>query len=221
MTTLDRRRRWGLGLGIALALGLRPLPLVGSFTYEYSLAVAAALFVLGALFGLRDGRRLAAQYGTRWHHLVDPPDERLRAGLSSAAQALGAACGGALVVPVLIESFVTGCRWERGVGIFLFITIFIPGAIVDADGNSIVDEARLDGTGGEKGVFSEVIYFSYTTLSTLGYGDITAADPLAMTLANIEAIIGQFFIAILVARLVSLHVLHAAEQRSYSRDRRE
>ena len=49
-------------------------------------------------------------------------------------------------------------------------------------------------------------YFSFVTITTLGYGDITPQTPLAMTLCQVEAILGQFFIAVLVARLVGIQV---------------
>jgi len=49
-------------------------------------------------------------------------------------------------------------------------------------------------------------YFSFITLSTLGYGDITPQSPSAMALCQTEAIVGQFFSIALVARLVGLHV---------------
>ncbi len=49
-------------------------------------------------------------------------------------------------------------------------------------------------------------YFSVVTLTTTGYGDITAVSPLARSLVMIEALIGQLYPAILIARLVSLHV---------------
>lgn len=48
-------------------------------------------------------------------------------------------------------------------------------------------------------------YFSFTTLTTLGYGDIRPASQGARMLANGEAVIGQLFIAILIARLVSAY----------------
>lgn len=51
-----------------------------------------------------------------------------------------------------------------------------------------------------------MLYFSLTTLTTTGYGDIVAVDPFARSLANLEAVLGQFFIAITVARLVTLEV---------------
>src|SRR5258705_212542 len=47
-------------------------------------------------------------------------------------------------------------------------------------------------------------YFSFVTLATLGYGDVTPVTALAGTLASMEAIGGQLYIAITVARLVAL-----------------
>jgi hypothetical protein len=48
-------------------------------------------------------------------------------------------------------------------------------------------------------------YFSVVTLTTAGFGDITAVNPFARTLVMMEALIGQLYPAILIARLVSLH----------------
>lgn len=53
---------------------------------------------------------------------------------------------------------------------------------------------------------SELLYFSFVTLTTVGYGDITAVHPLARSLAMLEALVGQLFIAITLARLVALEV---------------
>jgi hypothetical protein len=51
-----------------------------------------------------------------------------------------------------------------------------------------------------------MLYFSFTTLTTTGYGDIVAIDPFARGLANFESVLGQFFIAITVARLVTMEL---------------
>jgi hypothetical protein len=48
-------------------------------------------------------------------------------------------------------------------------------------------------------------YFSFTTLTTLGYGDFTAAENFGRAVAVIEALTGQVFLATLVARLVSAY----------------
>jgi len=50
-------------------------------------------------------------------------------------------------------------------------------------------------------------YFSFVTLATLGYGDITPVTALAGTLAALEAIAGQLYIGITVARLVALSLV--------------
>lgn len=52
--------------------------------------------------------------------------------------------------------------------------------------------------------FSDMAYYSYVTLTTLGYGDITPKAPIARFLVYMEAIIGVFYMAILVASLVGI-----------------
>ncbi len=51
---------------------------------------------------------------------------------------------------------------------------------------------------------SDLVYFSFVTLTTSGYGDIVPIDPFARSLSNVEAIVGQLYPATLLARLVSL-----------------
>jgi hypothetical protein len=60
-------------------------------------------------------------------------------------------------------------------------------------------------TGGP-GDLATMLYFSLTTLTTTGYGDIVPLDPFARSLANLESVIGQFYLAITVARLVTLEL---------------
>lgn len=50
------------------------------------------------------------------------------------------------------------------------------------------------------------IYFSYITMSTLGYGDISPLTPYGMTASYFEAILGQLYLAILLARLVAIYI---------------
>ncbi len=50
----------------------------------------------------------------------------------------------------------------------------------------------------------DYVYFSFVTLTTVGYGDITPATELAKRLAVVEAFVGQVFLIVLVARLVTL-----------------
>ena len=68
-------------------------------------------------------------------------------------------------------------------------------------------ERMIPGTFTAAAPFSQTsaIYFSFVTLATLGYGDIAPRGDIARGLAIIEGIGGQLFLAVLVARLVSLY----------------
>jgi hypothetical protein len=51
----------------------------------------------------------------------------------------------------------------------------------------------------------EALYFSFVTLSTVGYGDIIPVSNAARTLAMMEATTGMFYVAVLIARLVAIY----------------
>jgi hypothetical protein len=55
---------------------------------------------------------------------------------------------------------------------------------------------------------SSLIYFSFVTLTTTGYGDVFPIHPVARSLCNLEAVIGQLYPATLLARLVTLEMKH-------------
>ena len=63
------------------------------------------------------------------------------------------------------------------------------------------------------------LYFSLTTLTTVGYGDVTPVQPYARSLAMLEALIGQLFPAVLLARLVSMELWY--RQRRFEREQAE
>ena len=54
---------------------------------------------------------------------------------------------------------------------------------------------------------SDWVYYSFVTLTTVGYGDITPARPIARTLSIGEALTGQLYLAVLIARLVAMEVV--------------
>lgn len=56
-------------------------------------------------------------------------------------------------------------------------------------------------------------YFSFTTLTTLGYGDITPQTPATQAYAVMQAAIGQVFLAVIVARLIALHISHERDNK--------
>jgi len=53
-------------------------------------------------------------------------------------------------------------------------------------------------------VSSVFLYYSYVTLTTLGYGDITPLRPLARTVAYLEAIVGVFYMSIMIGSMIGL-----------------
>jgi len=65
--------------------------------------------------------------------------------------------------------------------------------------------AAVSGHGRADLAWADVLFFSFMTLTTVGYGDITPVSPEARLVALCEAIAGVFFLAPLVARLVALY----------------
>ena len=60
--------------------------------------------------------------------------------------------------------------------------------------------------GGPGRLSHDLAYYSFVTLTTVGYGDITPVHPFARALVMVEALVGQLYPAILIARLVSLQI---------------
>jgi len=57
----------------------------------------------------------------------------------------------------------------------------------------------------EQAIFPDLVYFSFVTLASLGYGDISPISGLSRTLAYLEAVVGQFYLAVMVASLVGVY----------------
>jgi len=66
--------------------------------------------------------------------------------------------------------------------------------------------ASLPAPSGGPDELATMLYFSLTSLTTTGYGDLVPVNPFARSLANLESIVGQFYLAITVARLVTLEL---------------
>jgi voltage-gated potassium channel len=59
---------------------------------------------------------------------------------------------------------------------------------------------------------NQLLYFSFITMMTVGYGDIVPLTPIARNLAVLEAFVGQLYLAIFVGRLVGMHLSASKEQ---------
>jgi hypothetical protein len=71
--------------------------------------------------------------------------------------------------------------------------------------------------GKEQGIATDVpmnlmTYFSFATLTTLGYGDVLPISGEARAAVILEAVLGQFYLAVLVARLIGLQVAGTGRQ---------
>ncbi len=66
-----------------------------------------------------------------------------------------------------------------------------------------------------------MIYYSFVTLATLGYGDIVPDTSLTRSVAIVEAVIGQFYVAIVVAVLVSAFVAQRMQDQTDSSNNSE
>jgi voltage-gated potassium channel len=77
---------------------------------------------------------------------------------------------------------------------YLFIAQAIPGSF-----NGVEQLVWYDN-------FADIAYFSFVTLTTLGYGDISPVAPVARFLVYMEAVVGVFYMAILVASLIGVGI---------------
>ena len=91
---------------------------------------------------------------------------------------------------------------------YLLVGVFF-GAIWVALEETLPRSLLLGGAPMASMALPDGIYFSFVTLATLGYGDITPVTPIARGVAVFEAIFGQLYLAIMVARLVSLRAAAA------------
>ena len=95
--------------------------------------------------------------------------------------------GGSVAVYILL-----GQLWS-----LLYLTTYIidPGAFTYGGSMIQIDDA-----------LKQLSYFSFVTLTTIGYGDIIAISPMARVLSMMEGLLGQLFPAIFIAKLVSLQL---------------
>lgn len=89
---------------------------------------------------------------------------------------------------------------------FLFALIFAhleyrePGSFYVS--NDLLDQSAVN----ESSQLNIFIYYSFVTMTTLGYGDVTPISENARTLAWLEALIGQLYLAVMVAGFVAVHI---------------
>jgi hypothetical protein len=159
--------------------------------HGFAIVLAVALLVLSWMEQIRPGVTLAT----------------LTAGLSLVYLGFLLAV---VVVQVFREGPVTGHRIRGAIVVYLLLGgIFAQ--LYQLVALTIPQAFRLpeDLVGGDPGALQRrLTYFSFITLTTTGYGDITPVHPVALTLTMFEALVGQLYLAITLARLVSLAVTY-------------
>jgi voltage-gated potassium channel len=95
------------------------------------------------------------------------------------------------IVGAICIYMLLGLIWAM---LYLFIAELSPGAF-----NGLPQAPWLEN-------FAEAVYFSFVTITTLGYGDISPVQPLPRFLVLMEAIVGVFYMAILVASLIGVRM---------------
>lgn len=117
-----------------------------------------------------------------------------------------ATLAGVILIRVFGEGEINVHRIQGAIAVYLLLGVIWSGCyrlVADLDPGAF---NLPGGIVGEDGLMSKLVYFSFVTLTTVGYGDVTAVDPAARSLALLEALTGQLFPAILIARLVSMEV---------------
>jgi hypothetical protein len=150
--------------------------------------IAASLALVGAAF--------------RIHH---PSTESIWLGHIATITALSAislVTGQAVFAP----GRVTHHRIEGAIILYLNVALIFTSAyrlIFELDPEAF---ANVPAGQSEAAAISGMLYFSFTTLTSTGFGDILPVHPIARSLSNLEAVMGQLYLTILLARLVTLHV---------------
>lgn len=100
---------------------------------------------------------------------------------------LTGAVDGNKIIGAICIYLLMGLSWAIA---YLLVENIFPGSIP-----ALADESWRRG-------LQEAVYFSYVSLTTLGFGDISPIQPLARCLTYLQAIAGQFYVAIVVASLI-------------------
>ena len=181
---------------------------IGRVVNDVLLTMIITITFLALAQGARPGWWAAAAWGLAvvgiWMGQLAPSGSILQGGTSLPLMFLGMAV--ALILrnvfrqnTVTVETIYAALCAYLLAGLF-FAMIYFGIARIDPQALSFVTPLE------DAGKFMwECIYFSFVTLTTLGYGDVTPHSDIARSVAFIQALSGQLYLAVLVARLVGLY----------------
>ncbi|QPF86728.1 ion transporter [Bradyrhizobium genosp. L] len=224
MTTRQLRDRWGDSLLTVMTVLLlvmmfvvAPLQALGLFEFQI-FELLLALFLVGGVFVMSGSALAVVTMLAALIMIVIGAILRLRSpsildlNLFAASWLL---VGITMAVTVARATFAPGrVTYHRVIGavllyltvavifsaLYTFVGTLVPSAFA---GMKVEDSPKLA---------SQLIYFSFATLTTTGYGDVAPLHPIARSLCNVEAVFGQLYPATLLARLVTLEIAHRDQE---------
>lgn len=197
-----------LGLLIVFAFVLPPLAPEDGTSGTLTAALFSLVLVAGTATVMRQNRWLVSLVASlclvalplRWLAWHQPGGKF--AIWSAAAETFALALLASVVLAkVLLPGTVTRHRIVGAVAAYLLLGLAWAGAY---EWISLRDSAAF--AGATTGFGKQWIYYSFVTLTTMGYGDILPVLPVARSLATAEALTGQLYLAILISRLVALEL---------------
>jgi hypothetical protein len=207
-------------ISLLFLLLLQPF-FAGSVIGRVILRACLSAVVLAAIYAVSENRRVftfAVAFALpilagKWlnHYLLE--SGFLALVVESGSVLFLAFTAGIILWHVLKDEEVTGDKINGAICVYLLIGItwgllfsvidtVRPGSFQMAEAAGARPEDKL-------GLF---IYYSFVTLSTVGYGDILPLSPVARSFAFVEAVVGQMYLATLIARLVGLHIAHSLKK---------
>lgn len=182
----------------------------------FAMAVGLQAVILAGLFCL-DAARHRARHLVFVGLLTAAGLQGLVLGLPGSTSGLVAAGSAALALAALIAAIlgqvfaagpVTFRRIEGAIAAYLLIGVVFACLYDLVHGLDPGAFLHHGAPPAETGQVVSYLFFSFVTLTTTGYGDIVPVHPVARSLAMLEALTGQLYLAILLARLVSLEIMN-------------
>lgn len=182
-------------------------------TWELFVDALLLLILASGIAAVADHRRLAIALGllslvaiaVRWTEWVAPA-ARLPALREVSTLVALLVLASAVAINVFASGHRIGERIFGAIVLYLLVGLMFAvsyGFVERAAPASFKAQTRLSSA------FADWVYFSFVTLTTVGFGDITPVTRAARALTILEALIGQLYPAVIIARLVSL----SAEER--------
>jgi hypothetical protein len=213
------RDRWGdslltalTGLLVVMLFVVAPIQALGIYLFQAFELVLAVIFVVGVF--VMSGSRIAAAamlgglaMATAGAILRIRSPSLLDINLFAGSRAImGVTLGWVVGRAVFAAGRITYHRVMGAVLLYLTVAVIftalfaVVGTLVPkAFAGLVVEDSPA--------LASNLIYFSFATLTTTGYGDVFPVHPVARSLCNLEAIFGQLYPATLLARLVTLELV--------------